>query len=427
MNNYLKPKRFFSSLFTCILFLQTLHAQQNLVNGYVVTQSQDTIHGKIDYRNWLVNPKTISFHSPSGFVEYSPTEIKSFFVTNQLYYSAIVEKEISSRDIAHLDINSDLRLVPDTIFLQTLVKGSKSLYLLRDKDGIENFYVKNKEEYDLLIFKKYRGKDKGNRLYNQRVVKGDLIYVKQIQSYLNDCPNILTRQKEIKYSKKSLMEVFQNYYDCIGDNMVFKKELERTKVALGLVLGGTVTHTNFKSNTLNHHLINANFPVSLRPSIGLSLDVDFPDNRKNWSFYNEFLFTTSSTKAQNTDFVNPSFYTESDNELIFSHLKMYNLMRYRFSKRKTSFFINSGTSIGLGFFHKNVAILNKVVYTQERMETVEAVDKIRKVEFGVPIGIGLELKKYTFELRYEWSNGISNVPFLKNPINRYSLLSSYLF
>ncbi len=42
-------------------------AQENFLPGLVVTKSNDTLSGQIDYRNWRNNPARISFRSDATF------------------------------------------------------------------------------------------------------------------------------------------------------------------------------------------------------------------------------------------------------------------------------------------------------------------------------------------------------------------------
>lgn len=38
-----------------------VHSQENFLKGYVITKENDTIHGLIDYRQWVNSPTSFFF------------------------------------------------------------------------------------------------------------------------------------------------------------------------------------------------------------------------------------------------------------------------------------------------------------------------------------------------------------------------------
>ena len=134
----------------------SLSAQENFNKGYIVSHNKDTIHGLIDYRNWKTNPEYIKFKNNNGEQEKAlrPNDILEFSVLDESYISAKVNVGIRSDNIGYLDQNSTLDSYSDTVFLQTLYKGEKSLFLYHNK-GIDHFYILTEKGFDLLIYKKY--------------------------------------------------------------------------------------------------------------------------------------------------------------------------------------------------------------------------------------------------------------------------------
>ncbi len=48
-------------LLFCILVYSNVFSQKNYLPGYIINNEKDTIKGYINYRNWNINPKKISF------------------------------------------------------------------------------------------------------------------------------------------------------------------------------------------------------------------------------------------------------------------------------------------------------------------------------------------------------------------------------
>jgi hypothetical protein len=90
-----------------ILFVFGTHrlfGQNNFQKGYVVTVAGDTLRGNVDYLNWEKNPKKITFQDwdSSRQTEFSPTDLVSFSVMDEIYVSALVDTEVSSSNTNQL-------------------------------------------------------------------------------------------------------------------------------------------------------------------------------------------------------------------------------------------------------------------------------------------------------------------------------------
>src|SRR5450432_1699979 len=98
-----KFKRYFFSLATLLLLGVFANAQKNFKDGYVVLKNGDTLHGQVDYQNWEVNPLKIKFQHAGAVIQYSPSDISSFEITDaDVYISKIVTKDIRPVDIMTL-------------------------------------------------------------------------------------------------------------------------------------------------------------------------------------------------------------------------------------------------------------------------------------------------------------------------------------
>ena len=105
-------------------------SQQNYLPGFIITTQQDTVQGFINYKNWAISPKKVHFKNKidSEEISYTASEISKFEVHDEDYISAVVEIEISTRNANSLSEGPELNIKIDTVFLQTILGGSKGLF-----------------------------------------------------------------------------------------------------------------------------------------------------------------------------------------------------------------------------------------------------------------------------------------------------------
>ena len=74
---------------------------------------------------------------------------------DEIYVSAIVDTEISPSKINYLTFDQSLQIEVDTVLLQVIVRGDKSLYYYRNSNGNENLFIGDNDQFILLKYKKY--------------------------------------------------------------------------------------------------------------------------------------------------------------------------------------------------------------------------------------------------------------------------------
>ena len=106
----------------------SVSAQKNYLSGSVVLMNGETVKGLIDYRNWEQNPGQINFKINEGAVEqtYTVNDIKAFEITgHDEYIRAIVVKDMLPVNANSLELEGVHKMVDDTVFLRSIVKGDK--------------------------------------------------------------------------------------------------------------------------------------------------------------------------------------------------------------------------------------------------------------------------------------------------------------
>lgn len=158
-------------------------AQKNFIEGFVLYDVGDTLKGFIDYQEWVKNPNTIDFkESENAQVRnYGLLQIYGFGVADTYYQGARVKIETSPVRTNFLSTESDFKFEDRFVFLKAVVLGGKSLYLYKDENAKDHFYIETENGFELLRYKIHK---EGLLMVKNNTFHG------QLDWYLGDCANI---------------------------------------------------------------------------------------------------------------------------------------------------------------------------------------------------------------------------------------------
>lgn len=404
-----------------LLIFQSSFSQENYLPGYVIKTDADTLSGFIDYRNWEKNPDKINFvtqlgENPSVFTFH---DISEFKVGGEIYVSGIVDIEVSPIQIEHLSESAQIQLGRDTTFLQTLVKGPKSLYYFRHPLGRDYFYIDGESGYELLLYKKYVKKNDGN----PKIIESKK-YAGQLTLYLNDCESIRDRLTRVSYKKKSLSDLFQAYYKCTGSELTFEKEIEKGHTEWGIFTGVDYTSVDFQGNGFLY-LTQGNFNTSIYPTAGLFLNFVLPRNQGKLSVQSELQFSSYSVEGTYDEYISENQYSSFESKISNSYLKLNILLKYKFPVGSSFLFVNGGASNGFVVSQTNLRREDKTFYQDHKINEGPAIEDPRKYEQSFILGAGVMKNRFSFEGRFERGNGMSKWVSLGHLANRYYFLIGY--
>ncbi|HHH53834.1 MAG TPA: hypothetical protein ENK91_09265 [Bacteroidetes bacterium] len=408
-------KKVLPSFFILILIFSIKSiAQQNYQPGYVIAINGDTIKGWIDYRNWKNNPKIIKFihEKNANPVKYSPNSIKGFKVSDEVYISAAIKKEISSLEVKWLEDNPTLNLKADTVFLKTLYAGTKSLLVYSFKSK-NNFYIVNNNKFKLLHYKKYIKNINGKKGYAE-----NKNYLGQLSIYLQDYPQIKSDLKKIRYAKSDLMKVFRNYYDFYPNDLRYFKKEKKGNSKFGLKAGISSTYLDISRSNLDK-LTPGN---SIKISGAVYYELVLPWYLQKWSIVNELLISSYKFETTTEIFNNQS----SISEIGYTYINLNNLVQFKYPFGPVYVFVNAGMSNG---WVLKEAFHSKVVENEsnEIISDTPLLRDTRKYEQGFILGTGIKYNDFSFELRLQKGNGMSYYENLNTISTRYFLLLGYAF
>ncbi len=399
---------------TGLLFASLINGQENFQPGYIINLQKDTIRGFVDYRNWEKNPSDVVFKMGINELptQYRSIDITGFGIQDEHYMSAIVERESTLNSFSDGPYSAQLITELDSTFLQTLIGGSKSLYYLKDKNGIDQFYIHQDTGFTLLIFKKYmkvQNENKGNM--ENRTFVGQLI------KYLQECDQIQDKLKDTKYKRSDLEKLFVEYYACTNSSIAFHKKEDKIIAQLGVWMGPSIT--SLQINSESNYLGSVDFNSSTTVAGGLTCDFILPRSQRKWSILTELMYTSYKTSGHYDDLYNPATITFE-----YAYLKLNTMLRYRYPLGKVSAYANIGMSNGLVVSEVN----EKKDESMFHPDTIgPAMPNSRGYEQGLVMGIGLSYYQFSIEVRYEAANGFSSLQNVGTPTKRLYFLAGYQF
>ncbi len=374
-------------------FSETFYGRSEYIPGYIIDFHNDTIKGFVKNEKWYVNPDKIAFKiSKKRTINYyKPTDILGFGFLNQQYVGAVVQKEVSPFWDSDLQKDPKLQLVTDTVFLQTLIGGEKPLYYFKDSNEKENFYIQeDSSKYSLLLHKVYIAYEPYRKEYH------NMRFLGQLSRYFWD---ELSMQEEIantQYKRSSLEDLFHSYLKKQNIQAVYQNEDNNVYQTFGAVAGISTTMINVETD-----YIKARFGPSTNLTAGLSIDLAMAGKLRDWSFYNELMFSS----YQAGQYVG-TYFSNSWASFDFKYIRLNSLVRFR----PSWFFINAGISNGY-VLHGHSSIF----------------EEIREYEIGVIAGIGAKYKHFSLEVRGQIGDGMSPYVNMIAETHTFQVLLGYSF
>lgn len=407
----------FVSLFSVISY-----CQENYQVGYIIDLKKDTLNGFIDYQNWEKNPKKIAFKTTieGSKTYYMPNSIVNFKVADEIYESAIVQIDNSSDKIGELTYSNKFAYTTDTVFLQTLVDGVKSLYYYHDENAKQHFFIKKNNAFETLSYKKYL-----KTLEGKNFVRENNTYFAQLASYLADCSNIQEKIPKLKYEKDKIVKLFNEYYTCVGKETKFQKKKDKISTEIGVVAGMSIARAIIPLGYYNP-FPDAQLPIVYYPCAGVSFNIILPRLRGRLSINNELLYVSYRTKKHYENNVSINDYTIIDAQLYHNWLKVNNYINYKQPIKKMFLYTGVGVSNGFMIAEVNKKRTVKYSYGYTLDEERPFIDTKTKYEISTVGEIGIGYRKMSIGARYEKVLWATPTPFnIYN--NRFYLLLKYMF
>jgi hypothetical protein len=187
----------------CIFF--RAEAQMDFRKGYIITNSDDTVKGHVDYKNLTICTFKESLEE-TDYKTFMPGEIIGFgFNFNRWFISKTINDQTQ-------------------VFLECLTLGSISLYAYKDI-----FYMETSDtlvELEKETKKIQTGGAKSIFIFRK--------YIGLVNVLLKECAPDVQQLNRLKYSKKSFIKLVEDYNNCVSsDFTTYRSKLPWIRIGYG--------------------------------------------------------------------------------------------------------------------------------------------------------------------------------------------------
>lgn len=382
-------------------------AQYNFIEGYIISNDMDTIHGYIFNDTYTKNNEQCNFKTnlDSKSQTYYPKDIHSYRFNEGKYYI--------SKDIYSYRFNENKHYIPKEIqqdkvkkrvFLEYLIKGELSIYY-RLINGLDMYYVEKKNDTLLYLdnthinyqwdsvrdtYVKYHPEEVKKSKSSNRY-KGVLTYTMQ------DTPELQNQVENLQLGHKNLISLAENYHNAICDNnecITFEKQ-NKTKVILGINSGYYFSSYANIDKRVENRLKTNNI---LLPALFLIIDLNRLN--ENLKFKTEFQIAPLNCSV-----------TEGSYETVLSGINytIPLLLQYLFPTKKVKPFLNAGIALNKLSnvdFYTNQYYSSDTTFVRSLPADVEIYSKLN-FGFSVSSGIVIPMNKLYFEIEAGYNHFLS--------------------
>jgi hypothetical protein len=261
-------------------------AQPDFRQGFIVTNSNDTIHGLIDYKNSRSNSKKCVFKEGVNAErqEFSPSELKAYRFIDSKYY---VSKPVNTGENE------------ESLFLEYLINGTVDIYYYVDRNG-DRYLIDTGDG----ILHELKNETREVLLNNKAYSKMSKEYVGILKYLLRQSPSTVKKVDNLGLDHKSLIKIGQDFHNemCPDEEcIVYEKKLPKFKPILGPIF---VLNAHSISVGSNFHkelffLENSRFQSTFFPTVGLFLKMNIPFVHERIFFYYEGTYSKEELHTNN--------------------------------------------------------------------------------------------------------------------------------
>ena len=308
----------------------TLFAQKDFTEGYIIANDNDTVYGLVNQKSALKQSNYCEFK------ENGNAEIETYYPFDIIGYGILDKKFYVAKRVPIEEDTVDL-------FLEYLVNGVVDLYYLKLKGHTKNtvnnsqyhteqseeeIYFIEKDSILLKMTNELRNEPNSARYFRTNQYKGALNYA------FSDCPELKNSINSTQFYSKSLIKITEDYHNYMCSDYACINYRKNTNIVFEFepYLGYAYTIMDLKNSNYSH-----------TNSMGAGGYIHF----SSLSTYEKLRFTTGvfvSKLSIEDDFYNSSYYEDGHYifDLSYGYIKIPLNFRYYFSSKKLSPFIQTG-------------------------------------------------------------------------------------
>mgnify|MGYP003606653309 CR=1 FL=1 len=354
-------------------------SQINFETGYFIDNNGIKTNCLIRNLDWVNNPSQIEYkinnNEKSKF--YTVSDIKEFAVENNCIYKRFnVKIDKTSGNINLLGNDRNPIWSDDTVFLKSIVEGEINLYEYIDSNKVVFFISSgNHESVEQLVYKEYYKENSQigkNYLFRQQLFNS-------IKSNNLDIEDF----KKINYTKSDIINLLLKYSPN-NDLKTKKIEFSKKSIAINFKIISGINFTNF--SIIYSPSQKYSFDTQSILTVGFEFECVLPIKKNKWTFFINPNYQSYQAKVVINKDEGYSFYPKEyslNNRFIEIPV---GIRHYLFLKNDTKLFFNAGLTFNYSF--------NSTLTTQNDEFSIYA------NSYNRFIGMGLNINKYSFEIRY---------------------------
>lgn len=199
-------------------------SQENFRSGYIITNSNDTLHGSIQYKGARQTALKCTFipDNSNEITDYLPGQISGYrFNEGKFFVSRSVEQNG----------------LPVMVFIEFLIKGKANIYALSDNEGSRMFIETEKDGFLELTDPERTIHNDSGFYYAPRKYYGKLRYM------LADCPQLIPKINRVSLQPKPMIRLAKDYHNLVCPDeacTVFERKIKPVKVGISVNAGPVI-------------------------------------------------------------------------------------------------------------------------------------------------------------------------------------------
>lgn len=264
-------------LLILILSIQA-HAQVSFEEGYYIDNDNREIQCLIKNMDWKNNPTEFEYKISKEDNSKKTTieKVKEFGIyDDSKYVRKTVNIDRSSDQLNSMSDKEDPIFKEEELFLKVLIEGKANLYSYRDVNLHRFFYDVDKGQTEQLIYKTYRVSS--NKTAKNTKFRG------QLWDDLK-CETLeLEALKKLKYRKKDLIKLLEEYNSCAGEGSInYDKKQKRDLFNLTIRPG--LSSSSLSIENISSDNKDADFGNKTTFRFGIEAEIIMPFNKNKWAF-----------------------------------------------------------------------------------------------------------------------------------------------
>jgi hypothetical protein len=438
---------------TTLLFSRSF-GQRQFAKGYIILHNNDTLHGFIAEFSLESNPKRIIFKSESNAksVFIPIKKVKKIVFDDQQYILAYVKVDSTGNYTNFYPKYGHFHFPKDTVLLQVLVLGPKSLYRAYYKER-NLFYIKQKDKITLLQAPVYTQSDSLfsfvlNKMVNVKGLNLNTYYHPsskhiqlqtykyQLAEYLGDNIQIYKILPSINYNLPNLLGLFLTYYKTLNKKPLYHFKTLQPEFNFGIMSGLHLMKAQIFSNqTIFYYVANIDYPISYSPYLAAFWKFT------PWQYQYKFSllwsmglskFSSTGTKYVDLPQKQSFYYTK----LLLNFANINLALQYapivKPIRIYTEFGLNYDIILSSNSYTREISY-----YKNSQSTVIKTYDPFTprtdngttylKNENGIHIGLGAEIHHIGFELIIERATGFMNPLYMRHVIWKGFIILTYNF